>query len=84
MAIGPGPHGPLELLRAVASVETGATPVRAKGRRRRRTAAGAGPGPAPADRGLRPTMGTQLVVTTSEGARALPVSFGFAHLVIAP
>jgi uncharacterized protein (DUF58 family) len=78
IAIGPGPHGPLALLRAVASIETGAASIPSKGRRPRRA------GPVPADRDLPPLAGTQLVVTTEEGARTVAGSFGFAHLVIAP
>jgi uncharacterized protein (DUF58 family) len=78
IAIGPGPHAALALLRAVANIEIGATPVPAKGRRRRAA------GPRSAHRDLHPTAGTHLVVTTSAGARDMPASFGFAHLVIAP
>lgn len=78
IAIAPGPHGPLALLRAVASIETGAEPVPSKGSRDGRT------GPGPADRDLPPPVGTQLVVTTGDGARTIAGSFGFAHLVIAP
>lgn len=76
MAIGPGPHGPLALLRAVANIEV-ATPA-SKGRRRRARA------PEPAERVLPPSVGTQLVVTTEEGARTMAGPFGSAHLVIAP
>jgi uncharacterized protein (DUF58 family) len=78
MAIGPGPHGPLALLRAIAAIETGAVAGPSKGRRGRAT------GPEPAERDLPPPVGTQLVVTTGEGARTMSASFGFAHLVIAP
>jgi uncharacterized protein (DUF58 family) len=77
IAIGPGPHGPLALLRAVANIETGAA-APAKGRGRRVLGARA------AHRDLHPTVGTHVVVTTSDGARDMPVSFGFAHLVVAP
>jgi uncharacterized protein (DUF58 family) len=85
MTVEPGPHGSLALLRAVASVEV-ATRVPSKGlrRRARRTGTGAGTGTRPAERDLPPVMGTQLVVTTEDGARTMAGSFGFAHLVIAP
>jgi uncharacterized protein (DUF58 family) len=78
ISIGPGPHGRLALLRAVASTEVGPEPVSSKGRRGRRA------GPGPPDRDLPPSAGTQLVVTTGEGAPTIGGSFGFAHLVIAP
>jgi uncharacterized protein (DUF58 family) len=77
IAIGPGPHGPLALLRAVAAIETGAAAAPSKGRRGRA-------GSDPAERDLPPPVGTQLVVTTGDGARTMSASFGFAHLVIAP
>ncbi len=82
VAIGPGPHGPLSLLRAVATIETGATP--APSRRLRPP-----PGRRPVHRHRRtrelpPPAGTQLVVTTEDGARTLAGPFGSAHLVIAP
>jgi uncharacterized protein (DUF58 family) len=77
MTIEPGPHGPLALLRAVAHIEV-ASPVPAKGLRRRAR------GAAPAERDLPPVVGTQLVVTTEDGAGTMGGPFGFAHLVIAP
>jgi len=77
LTIEPGPHGPLALLRAVANVEV-ATPVLSKGLRRRAQ------GTAPAERELPPVVGTQLVVTTEDGARTMGGPFGFSHLVIAP
>jgi uncharacterized protein (DUF58 family) len=77
MTIEPGPHGPLALLRAVAHIEV-ATPVPPKGLRRRSR------GTAPAERDLPPVVGTQLVVTTEDGAGTMAGPFGFAHLVIAP
>ena len=78
IAIGPGPYGSVALLRAVANIDTGAAAL-PSGRRHRRA-----PEPGPRDRDLRPTVGTQLMVTTRDGAQAMPASFGFAHLVIAP
>jgi uncharacterized protein (DUF58 family) len=78
IAIEPGPHGRLALLRAVAAIETGSEPASPKGRRRWRA------GPVPAERDLPPAAGTQLVVTTEDGAQSIAGSFGFAHLVIAP
>jgi len=98
MAIEPGPHGPLALLRAVAHIEI-AAPVASKRLRRRawgagraRGGRGAGGGRGvrgawgtePAERDLPPPAGTQLVVTTEEGARTMAGPFGSAHLVIAP
>jgi uncharacterized protein (DUF58 family) len=77
MVVEPGPHGPLALLRAVAQVEV-VPPVPPKGLRRRARATG------PAERDLPPAAGTQLVVTTADGARTMAGTFGFAHLVIAP
>jgi hypothetical protein len=77
MTIEPGPHGPLALLRAVAHVEV-ASPLPAKGLRRRARAT------APVERDLPPVAGTQLVVTTEDGAGTMGGPFGFAHLVIAP
>jgi uncharacterized protein (DUF58 family) len=82
IAVGPGPHGPLSLLRAVAAINTGATPApssRLRLRlRRRATEAGS------TARDLPPPAGTQLVVTTTVGARTMAGPFGSAHLVIAP
>jgi hypothetical protein len=90
MAIEPGPHGPLALLRAVAHIEI-ATPIPSKGLRRRAWGAGRaagggrrGRGTEPAERDLPPPTGTQLVVTTEDGARTMAGPFGSAHLVIAP
>ena len=85
MVIGPGPHGPLSLLRAVASIETGPTPVpsRPLGRRRPLAAASA-QAQAQAQRDLPTLAGAQLVVTTDDGARTVGGPFGAAHLVIAP
>jgi uncharacterized protein (DUF58 family) len=85
MTIEPGPHGPLALLRAVANVEV-AAPVPSRGlwRRTTRTGSGAGAGAGAAERELPPVVGTQLVVTTEDGARTMGGPFGFAHLVIAP
>jgi uncharacterized protein (DUF58 family) len=83
VAIGSGPHGPLALLRAVAKIEV-ATPVPARGRLGRRGRRGRAGGAAPAERDLPPPAGTQLVVTTEEGARTMSGPFGSAHLVIAP
>ena len=82
VAVGPGPHGPLSLLRAVANIRTGATPVpvrRLWPRLRRRPTA-----TAPPPREVPPPAGTQLVVTTEDGARTMAGPFGSAHLVIAP
>ena len=78
IAIGPGPHGALALLRAVAAIETGVAAGPSKRRRGRATRS------EPAERDLPPPVGTQLVVTTGDGARTMSASFGFAHLVIAP
>jgi len=90
MAIEPGPHGPLALLRAVAHIEI-AAPVASKRLRRRAWGAGRaagggrrGRGTEPAERDLPPPTGTQLVVTTEDGARTMAGPFGSAHLVIAP
>jgi uncharacterized protein (DUF58 family) len=89
MTIEPGPHAPLALLRAVANVEV-AAPVPPRGLRRRttRTGTGAGSGTGAggdaAERELARVVGTQLVVTTEDGARTMAGPFGFAHLVIAP
>lgn len=79
MAIGPGPHGPLALLRAVASVETGVPAVPSRRRWLRRVVP-----TGPAERDLPLRAGTQLLVTTEEGARTMAGPFGSAHLVIAP
>jgi uncharacterized protein (DUF58 family) len=89
VAIGPGPVGDMALLRAIANIETVAsTPVPASASaggsarwwaRRRRAAR-----PGHDERELRPTAGSPIVVTTEIGVRALPASFGFAHVVVAP
>jgi uncharacterized protein (DUF58 family) len=79
LTIDPGPHGPSALLRAVANVEV-ATPAPSRWLRRR----AGGTAPAPVERELPPVVGTQLVVTTEDGARTMGGPFGFSHLVIAP
>ena len=89
MTIEPGPHAPLALLRAVANVEVAApVPPRGLWRRTTRTGTGAGSGTGAggdaAERELARVVGTQLVVTTEDGARTMAGPFGFAHLVIAP
>jgi uncharacterized protein (DUF58 family) len=86
VAIGPGPHGPLALLRAVASFETGPPPASVRRRYRLRRSAEHTPNhhQRPNDRGLQPASGSTLVVTTAEGARSLPGNLGLAHVVIAP
>ncbi len=98
IAIGPGPLGPLALLRAVASFETTAPSGSARWLERRRQPEGPGLGhrrgkrmskgqgawTRATDQGLQATSGSALVVTTAEGLRSLPGSLGFAHVVIAP
>jgi hypothetical protein len=81
VAIGPGPLGDLALLRAIANIETVA-PASASSRWRVRRRRAASPGLD--ERELRPTAGSPVVVTTEVGLRALPASFGFAHVVVAP
>jgi uncharacterized protein (DUF58 family) len=85
IAIGPGPLGPGALLRAIAGVESAGEvaprrrwPGRWSGRRR---AIGS---PGGSERDFHLVAGTPVVVTTAAGARALPGSLGFAHLVLAP
>jgi uncharacterized protein (DUF58 family) len=90
LAIEPGPHGSITLLRALARIEIGEAPPAGA------VAAGAGAGAphpavaaAPAGAGAGAgaphfTAGTQLVVTTSDGAQEMLGSFESAHLVIAP
>jgi uncharacterized protein (DUF58 family) len=78
IAIGPGPHGPIELLRAVAIIELPLAPASRRWLRRRRPLAELVEPP------LHPTSGRQLVVTTQDGAEAIPATFGLADLVIAP
>jgi uncharacterized protein (DUF58 family) len=78
IAVGPGPHGAIELLRAVATLELTQPPARRRWPGRR------SPEAEPAAPLLHPTSGRQLVVTTREGAEAMPATFGLADLVIAP
>jgi hypothetical protein len=85
VAIGPGPLGDMALLRALAHIETAApaaAPASASGgwwgRRRHAMPSGTD------ERELRPTAGSPVMVTTEAGVRALPASFGFAHVVVAP
>jgi uncharacterized protein (DUF58 family) len=90
VAIGPGPLAGRALLRAIAGLEVAPATDVAQAQvqaqmgwpRRvfRRRAAPA----AAAERELHLMAGTPVMVTTAEGARALPASFGFAHLVLAP
>jgi uncharacterized protein (DUF58 family) len=78
ITVGPGSHGSLDLLRAVATIDLAPVPVR----RRwpfRRTAVVEADAPA-----LHPTSGRHLVVTTREGAEAMSTAFALADLVIAP
>jgi uncharacterized protein (DUF58 family) len=84
VAIGPGPLGPVALLRAVASFETTAPPAPSRWWDFRRQSEDQGALTRPHDRGLQPTSGSTLVVTTAEGVRSLPVNLGFAHVVMAP
>jgi uncharacterized protein (DUF58 family) len=84
VAIGPGPHGPLALLRAVASFATSAPPARSPWWDRRGKSQGQGALTRPHDPGFHPTSGSTLVVTTAEGVRSLPGSLGLAHVVMAP
>jgi uncharacterized protein (DUF58 family) len=81
IAIWPGPQGAIGLLRAVATIELAA--AARPGRRRwfgsRKAAVADALAPA-----LHPTSGRQLVVTTRDGAEAMPATFGLADLVIAP
>jgi Protein of unknown function DUF58 len=87
VAIGPGPLGDLALLRAIANIETVA-PIPASGststRWRRRPGRGGTPVRGTDERELRPFAGSPVVVTTESGLHALPASFGFAHVVVAP
>jgi uncharacterized protein (DUF58 family) len=80
VVIGPGPHGPAALLRTVATIDTGTSAVRATRRFRRRSVASAWLD------GYRvgKMTGTVLLVTTRDGAQALPGSLAFAHLVLVP
>ena len=80
IAVGPGPHGDVSLLRAIASFETPYTPAPSWRRARRRAHV------ARTDRSMEspPTSGAALVVTTADGVRALPGTLGFAHVLIAP
>jgi len=80
MAIGPGPLGPVALLRTIAGIETVPSAVMPRWWDRRRTVVASRAD----DHEILPTAGTPLIVTTAAGVRALPVSFGFAHVVIAP
>jgi uncharacterized protein (DUF58 family) len=84
MAIGPGPHGPLALLRAVASFDTTAPSARSPWWDRRGKSQGHGTSTRSNDPGFHPMLGSSLVVTTAEGVRSLPGGLGFAHVVIAP
>jgi uncharacterized protein (DUF58 family) len=79
IAIGPGPEGPLGLLRAVAHLEVGGEPASSPWRRRGRRAGAVAP-----TQNLPPTAGRHLIVTTADGARTLPSTLGLADLVIAP
>jgi hypothetical protein len=87
VAIGPGPLGDLALLRAIANIET-VPPSSTSGptttRWRRRRGGDTPPARGQDDRELRPFAGSPVVVTTEAGLRALPSSFGFAHVVVAP
>jgi uncharacterized protein (DUF58 family) len=80
VAIGPGPLGEQALLRSIAGVETatGSSSRRWRARRRRSTRPPAG------ERELHAVAGTPLVITTAEGAEAMPAALEFGHLVIAP
>jgi len=84
IAIGPGPLGAPALLRAIAGVETAALPEPTRARYRRRARRGLRPPVAPPERELHLIAGSPIVVTTAEGALAMPGSLGFAHLVLAP
>jgi uncharacterized protein (DUF58 family) len=100
VAVGPGPHGPLALLRAIASFETPPPPALVRRRDRlgrsaehwrgnrrptsKRLGQGQGALARPNDRGFQSTLGSTVVVTTAEGARSLPGNLGLAHVVIAP
>ena len=82
VAIGPGPLGAIALLRAIAGIETVAPSLTSPwwaGRRQVRA-----PLSREDERELHPIAGTPLLVTTEAGLRALPASFGLAHVVIAP
>jgi hypothetical protein len=81
VVIGPGPHGPVTLLRAVATIDTGPSAARTSRRFRRRRDVAA----APRDvRRVGQMTGTVLLVTTRDGALTLPDSLAFAHLVLVP
>jgi hypothetical protein len=88
LAIGPGPLGEQALLRTIAGIEMttdGASSLwrwrgRGRGRGRGRWAAR----PPTGAREFHAVSGTPLMVTTAEGAQAMPDALGFAHLVIAP
>jgi uncharacterized protein (DUF58 family) len=80
VAIGPGPHGPVLLLRAIAHIDTTTWTGPARRFRLRRGS----PAAPPEDRFIGPAAATALVVTTRDGARDLPGALAFAHLVLAP
>jgi uncharacterized protein (DUF58 family) len=83
LAIGPGPMGEQALLRALAGMEGGtgaaSSSSRWRGRGRRRPFS-----PPPGAQEFHAVSGTPLMITTAEGARAMPDALGFAHLVMAP
>jgi uncharacterized protein (DUF58 family) len=79
VAIGPGPLGDIALLRAIAAIET-EPPLSSRWWRARRRIAPR----SPTVRVLPVTTGAPLVITTEDGARDVPGSFGIAHLLIAP
>lgn len=80
VALGPGPLGPVSLLRAIASFEVPHASAARWWRRHHGTRL------VPLGRGTegRPMSGNALVVTTADGVRALPGTLGFAHVVLAP
>jgi hypothetical protein len=82
-AIGPGPHGDLALLRALAAIEVTPVPV-TLGWRRWWPGSARTQAPAPTGHLLAPMAGTPLVVTTADGALSLPGALRRAHLVMAP
>jgi uncharacterized protein (DUF58 family) len=84
IAIGPGPLGAPALLRAIAGVETAALPAPTRRRGRRGARPDLGSSVVVPERELHLMAGSPVVVTTAEGAQAMPGSLGFAHLVLAP
>jgi uncharacterized protein (DUF58 family) len=82
IAIGPGPHGDIALLRAIAAVNGPPAPLSPRRWMRRRNRSTA-PASGTDERSVMAVPGAPLVITTRNGADALPVLWGTSHVVIA-